>query len=95
MSSRDKYVEDLKRKIDEWNAEISAAELRMKSASDQAKARYAEQIAEMKKRRAEAEAKVRDALQKSTDEWENLRRDFEGAWHEIAEGFSRAWSRLQ
>lgn len=95
MKSRDEYVEDLKRNLDEWNAEIKKAEAQFESASAEMSARYAEQIAEMKKRWAEAEAQMRVARQKSRDEWEKRATDFEAAWRDISEGFTKAFTRFQ
>lgn len=94
MTSRDKYIETLKSKLDQWNAQISKAEAEMKAATHDARARYAEQIAQMKMQRANAEAKIEEAMRKSQDDWEKMRKEFEGAWRDIADGFSRAWSRL-
>jgi len=95
MNSRERYVETLKSKLDQWNAQISKAEAEMQASAHETRASYSEQIAKMKKHRGDAEAKMREAMQKSADDWENFRKDFEGAWSEIADGFTRAWSRLK
>ena len=94
MTTRDEFVGDIKKKIDEWNAEIGKAEAKFQHATAEVRLHYAEQIAEMKKRRVEAEEQMRKAAAKSAKDWEEGRRQFEAAFDDIAGGFQRAWSRF-
>lgn len=94
MKSRDEFVQDLKKKLDEWNGEIAEAEKKFEAASDEASQQYASQIAEMKKRWADAEEQMRVAGAKSMAEWEKRGQEFEAAWKDIAGGFTKAFSRF-
>ncbi len=94
MATRDEYVEGIKKKLDEWNAEIGKAEAKFHHASAEARLHYAEQIAEMKRRQADAEEQMRKAAEKSAKDWEDGRKQFESALSDISTGFERAWSRF-
>ncbi len=94
MQNRDQYVEDLKKKLDEWNEQIDKVENQMKDATDEARARYEGQVAEMKKHAADAEEKMQGLIKSQSDEWDKHRATFEAAWTDIAAGFGRAWSRF-
>ena len=95
MESRDQYVADLKAKLDEWNEQIGKVEEQMKSASDDARARYEKQVADMKAHTDDAQKQMNDLVQSSAADWEKMRGNFENAWGDIAAGFGRAWSRFR
>ena len=94
MTDRDQYCEALKNKIDEWNEQIGKVESQMKTASDEAGARYEAQVAEMRKHAADAEEKMQALIKSQSEDWEMHRANFEASWQDIASGFGRAWSRF-
>ena len=47
METRDQYVDDLKKKLDEWNEQIGKMQEQMGAASDEVRNRYEQQIEEM------------------------------------------------
>ncbi len=94
MTSRDDFVETLKAKLDEWNAEIARLEAEAGKTRAELRARYAEELAEMRRLRDEAEARLGELLNTSQEGWERRRHEMEQAWADIAEGFRRAWSRF-
>ena len=94
MATRDEFVESIKKKLDEWNAEIEKAEARFQHAAADARLRHAEEIAEMKRRRTDAEEQMRKAAAKTAEDWEAGRKQFESALDDISDGFRRAWSRF-
>jgi gas vesicle protein len=94
MGTRDEYVEEAKKRLDAWNTQISDAEAKMAAASEEAKARYAEQLADLQRHWSEAEAKMKEAAQSSAESWQKNHETLESAWKDVAEGFGRAWSRF-
>lgn len=94
MATRDEFVENVKKKLDAWNAEIDQAEAKFHRASAEARVHYATEIAEMKKRRADAEEQMRKAAEKSAEDWKEGQKRFEAALSDITTGFERAWSRF-
>jgi chromosome segregation ATPase len=95
MKDRDIYVAKLKAKLDEWNAGIDKYEAQVREAQADAKIRYERQLAELKDKRDEAEAKLRALQLASTDAWETLRQGAEAAWHDMAQAFSKAAERFR
>ena len=91
---RDQYVEALKSKLDEWNAQISKIEKEMQAASSEAQSRYEKQLADMREHVVTAEKNFQTLAQSQAEEWEKQRDNFEKAWSDIAAGFGRAWSRF-
>jgi predicted nucleic acid-binding Zn-ribbon protein len=94
MSTRDEYVEEAKKQLDAWNAQIGDAEAKMSAASEEAKTSYAKHLADLQRHRNEAEAKMKEAAESSAESWHKNRESLESAWKDVAEGFGRAWSRF-
>jgi len=94
MQTRDAYGESIKTKLDEWNREIDKLETEMKSASEDAKARYEAQLDRMKASMAEAGRGFQDLMRSNEARWQENRGRFEAAWKDISEGFGRAFSRF-
>ena len=92
---RDQYVAMLKQRLDEWNTQISKTEEEIKEASSEARARYEEHLADLKKQAAEAEEKFQAFVKEQSEDWDKQRAAFETAWKDIAEGFTRAFSRFK
>ena len=74
MIDRDAYVEKAKANIDKWNAEIDKMQANAKEAQADAKIKYEKQLAEMRKQRDEAEAKMKEAQQASDAAWDHAQR---------------------
>lgn len=83
MSKRDEYVERVKTRLDEWNAEIKKLEARYEKAEHNTRLRLKEQIESLRRHRAEAQDQVR-RIEDAAEE----------AWHEIARGAELAWKRI-
>jgi uncharacterized coiled-coil DUF342 family protein len=94
MTDRDEYAEKMKRKIDEWNAEIDKLEGKAREASGEWEQKYNEQLAEMRKYRDEAEEKYDELRRQSAENWAKWEADAKAAWSDIADGFQKAWRRF-
>ncbi|MEX0958510.1 MAG: hypothetical protein WDZ63_04430 [Burkholderiales bacterium] len=95
MSDRDAYIEKVKAKIDQWNADIDKLQAKAKEVDADARIKYDEQIAELKKQRDEAEAKMKEARAASEEAWADLRAGFESAWDSVSNAFSTAMKRFK
>jgi chromosome segregation ATPase len=95
METRDQYVDDLKKKLNEWNEQIGKMQEQMGAASDEVRNRYEQQIEEMQAYREDAEKRMTALMESSAADWEKMRHQFEDAWGDIAAGFGRAWSRFR
>lgn len=83
MSTRKEYVEKLKARLDEWNAEIDLLETKARQAEASAERQYLDKVSELKRRREEAAHTLRQ-IQDASDE----------AWHKLKEGADRIWDNV-
>lgn len=94
MSETDKYTENLKAQIDQWNNELKKLENEANKVSADMRQNYEQQIKELRTRRDEAQEKMRE-LQKSSDEAsDDIRRSIENSLNAMKEGIENAWSRF-
>ncbi|WP_296479374.1 hypothetical protein [Roseinatronobacter sp.] len=90
---RDTYVEKMKAKIDEWNAEIAKQEAKSRAAQADMKQSYQKQLEEMKAQRDAFEEKLREARDSNEKAWGDIRDGVEKAWRDMAEAFDNAMKR--
>jgi len=95
MNERQTYIEKMKAKLDEWNAEIDKFEAQAKSAGSDAQLRYQQQLDELKASRDGAARQFREMQDASADAWETMRRGAEAAWEEMAKAFKDAADRFK
>lgn len=94
MSERQKHVDTMKAKIDEWNNDIDEMEKKAKTASADLTEEYQNQIDALKKQRDEALAKLEE-IQNTTDSaWQDVKSGAEDAWDTISHAFSSAKEKL-
>jgi uncharacterized coiled-coil DUF342 family protein len=94
MSERQKHVDTMKAKIDEWSSDIDEIEKKTKTASDDLTEEYQNQIGALKKQRDEALVKLEE-IQNTTDSaWEDVKKGAEDAWDAIGHAFSSAKKKL-
>lgn len=84
MANRDEYVEKLKARLDEWNAELTRWEAKAKTAQTDARIEY--------ERRIEALRQQRDS---AVDQLKRVQSAAGGAWLELARGADEAWERMR
>ncbi len=83
MAKRDEYVERVKKRLDDWNADIKKLEDAYEKAETGARLRLKEQIQSLHRHREEAQAQIR-RIEDAAEE----------VWHEIARGAEEAWRRI-
>jgi chromosome segregation ATPase len=95
MSKRDAYVETLKARIDEWNADIAKLEARAKEAEASGRAEYHEQLNELRERRDEGLEQMKKAQESGDAAWDDMHAGFEAAWESISNAFQNAMRRFR
>ena len=94
MSERQKHVDTMKAKIDEWSNDIDEMEKKAKTASEDLTEEYQHQIGALKKQRDEAFVKLEE-MQNTTDSaWQDVKSGAEDAWNAISHAFSSAKEKL-
>lgn len=95
MSTRDAFVEKMKARIDEWNADIQKLEAKAKGAEADMKLKYEEQLAAMRQQRERARERLQEVQEASEDAWQRLREGTEAAWENLSKAFRDAADRFR
>ncbi|MGY4879190.1 hypothetical protein ACLUEY_15065 [Vreelandella aquamarina] len=95
MSQRDEFVEDMKARLDEWNAEIDKLTAKAHQANDDAREKYKEDIERLKQRQAETEQRLEELQHASSEAWDTIREGMEDSWELMQKAFRDASSRFK
>ena len=95
ITDRDTYIQKLKAKIDDWNGEIAQVEKRLEGASEHAKIEAEEKLAELRRYRDDAQARLKELEQETGDAWDKVRERTDAAWESIQRGFTEALDRIR
>ena len=95
MNQRDAYVEKMKAKLDEWNAEIDKLAARADQADAQAKIAYRKQLNELRTKRRDLEEKIGAVQQAGEGAWEDLKQGLENSWEILKASVSKAKSEFE
>jgi hypothetical protein len=95
MLTREQYVEQMKKQLDEWNARLAAWELEVQKAQVDVKTRYAAQIRALERQRDEAVKRLNETRDASVAAWTEVSKGAEAAWKNLQSGFEKAWGGYQ
>ena len=80
MTKRDEFVEKMKRRLDEWNAEINNLDEKVREVKADLKDKYKSQIEELRTKGDEIEEKLEKSRVAGEDAWEKLKSDADRTW---------------
>ena len=80
MSTKNEYIAKMKLQLDSWSAEIDALEAKANEVREDAKVKYAEQLAALRVKREEGEKKLEEMHLASESAWEQVKAESEKAW---------------
>ena len=95
MVDRDAYVQKMKARLDEWNAEIDRLSAKAAASQADAKLEYDKQIEALKKQRDEAGQRLNELQSVSEDAWEDMRAGVDAAWDKMTDALDTAASRFK
>ncbi len=95
MSSRDAYVQRMKARLDEWNADIDKLSAKAEVAEADAKIAYLAQVENLRAKHAEARRELDKLGAAGEGAWEDLRAGVETAWEAIGNATKEALSRFK
>lgn len=95
MSNRDAYVQKMKARLDEWNADIDKLAAKAEAAEADAKIAYQAQVENLRTKHAEAGQKLEELGAASEGAWEDMRSGIESAWQSIGTAVKDAFSRFR
>jgi len=80
MLTKEDYVAEMKKRIDEWSAEIDALQEKGHEVKEGAKEKYQEQLVALRAQRAEGEKKLDELQAASEHNWEEFKAGAENVW---------------
>jgi chromosome segregation ATPase len=95
MTKRDEYIEEMKARLDQINAEIDALEVKTKRAKEDVKAEYAEEIAVAREKRNNLQQQLEELKSAGETAMDDLKQGAENAWQEAQQAVSRAAARFK
>jgi len=95
MVDRDAYVQEMKAKLDEWNAQIDRLSAKADAAQADTKLEYNKQVEALKKQREEALQRLNELQSASEGAWEDMRAGMDAAWDKMTSALKNAASRFQ
>lgn len=95
MVDRDEFVARLKRKLDEWNADIEQLEIRMQKSSGKVREEYRQLLEGVREKRDHVDGNLRDLRRSMGDAWRDLREGLEEAGDDLRDAIADARQRLK
>jgi uncharacterized coiled-coil DUF342 family protein len=95
MLTRKEYVEQLKTKLDEWNADIGRWEEKARAAKNDLRIDYEMKLDDLRKKRDEATAKLKELQASSEEAWKELKAGADTAWTAMREAYDKAKTHFQ
>ena len=92
MTSRHEYIDKLKEKLDEWDADIDELEDRARTAKAELNLELEDQITSLKLKRDIAKLKLSEIKDASEEAWEDIKAGAEEAWADVKDAMEKAKS---
>jgi predicted nucleic acid-binding Zn-ribbon protein len=92
---RDAYVQKLKAKMDEWNADIDKLAAKADQANAETKIKYHKQLEDLRAKRKDLEDKIAEVQQASESAWEDLKQGIENSWEILKASFRKSKSEFE
>ena len=91
MMTREQYVEQMKKQLDEWNAKLGQWEQEVQKAQASVKSRYAVQIEALQRQRDETIRRLNEARDSSQAAWIEVSKTLDSAWQSMQSSLDKAW----
>ena len=92
--TRNAYVNKIKAKLDEWNAEIDKLEAKSRKKEAETRVAYQERIDDLKEKRRSAGKELEKLQSAGKDAWEDLKKGVEGASKALSDALQSAKSKF-
>jgi 1,4-alpha-glucan branching enzyme len=90
VEKKEIYLQKLKEKMHEWNAEIDKLEAKAGQIKVDAKIEYEKRIVDLKEKRKDFEAKLAEMKKAGDSTWEGLKQGLENSWEVLKTSFTKA-----
>ncbi|MGD8933334.1 MAG: hypothetical protein PVF35_01040 [Gammaproteobacteria bacterium] len=95
MTTRHEYIEKLKDKLDQWDADIDVLEEKAEHARADLKFEYQDQLASLRRKRDDARLKLSELKNASEGAWEDLKQGADEAWDSLKHSIDKALSHFK
>ena len=95
MPNKNEYVEKMKKQLDDWNKDIDTLQVKANLAKAELIVKYGEQVAELRKKRQEAERKLNEIKSAADDSWEHLKGETERTLNALKAAVTEFKSRMK
>ena len=94
MTTRDEYVEKMKRQLDEWNEDIARLEAKLAKLTGPARERLEPYLAKAREGRDAAVRKLAELKESGEESWDNLQGEVEHVWKALRHSINYFKSQL-
>jgi SMC interacting uncharacterized protein involved in chromosome segregation len=92
---RDAYVEEMKAKLDQWNAGMDKFQVKANQATADVLVDYKYHLERIKAKRAEFEGKMSELKSSGEGAWEELKTGVENSWQTMGDALHAAKSKFR
>jgi phosphoenolpyruvate synthase/pyruvate phosphate dikinase len=93
--NKDTYVEKLKARLDEWNADLDKLHAKAREATADQKLQFEKQMESVRARKDEVKQKLSEIQSAGENAWEQVKEGTDDAWNRLKEAVSKAKSELE
>lgn len=95
MNTRKEYIEQLKTRLDGWNADIGKMEEKLRGMKTDLRIDYEMALEDLRKKRDDANVKFKELQASGEEAWEDVRAGADVVWAAVREAYDKAASRFK
>jgi chromosome segregation ATPase len=95
VDTKEAYLEKLKAKMAEWNAQIDMLKAKAAQSKADAKIEIEKRVGDLETHRQEVEHKIQQLVQASGPAWEDLKVGVKSAWNKLDEAVRSATEKFK
>ena len=95
MQTKEEYLAKLKAQLDEWQGDLEVLRGKAETATDDAKVKIHEQIAELRAKWDEGHARREEIKDAADDKWEEFKDEAEAKWEEFKVGAKDSFDKVK
>ncbi|MFO7783880.1 MAG: hypothetical protein ACQET7_13380 [Thermodesulfobacteriota bacterium] len=92
---RDAYIQKLRARMDEWNAEIDFLSAKADQAKAETKIEYLKRLEDLRAKRRDLQEKIVEVEQAGESAWEDLKQGLENSWTIFKTSLTKAKSEFE
>jgi predicted nucleic acid-binding Zn-ribbon protein len=94
MSSRQEYVEQLHKQLDEWNRKLDDLEKKMNNMKIKDRSMFRDEIDYLRKKKDSIEESIGKIVNAESGAFDEMKKGVESAWNELSNAFVKSMSKF-